>query len=150
MLPFGYTLEDLKAGVSKIRNRVIARVFHELEFMEEWGSGFKRCREDCIHGGYPIPEWQELGAAVRVIFAPHPQTRGKEISQRVIFEPLDRQKAILALFKRGSPLSFREISKLLSKPIPERTLRNDLAILRDKKLLIAIGKGRATLWRLVD
>ncbi|WP_297694389.1 ATP-binding protein, partial [uncultured Eudoraea sp.] len=39
MLPFGITLEDFKAGVSKIRNRVIARIFRELGLMEEWGSG---------------------------------------------------------------------------------------------------------------
>jgi len=29
MLPFGMTMENLKAGVSKIRNRVIARVLRE-------------------------------------------------------------------------------------------------------------------------
>ncbi len=42
MLPFGMTMEDFKAGVSKIRNRVIARVFREMGLMEEWGSGYKR------------------------------------------------------------------------------------------------------------
>ena len=30
MLPFGMTLDDLKAGVSRIRNRVIVRVLREL------------------------------------------------------------------------------------------------------------------------
>ncbi len=148
MLPFGYTLEDFKAGVSRIRNRVIARVFHELEFMEEWGSGFKRCREDCKRGGYPVPEWQELGTFVRVIFKPHRQTRGEPARQMTILDPVERQKAILALFKRGKPLSFREIFELFSTPISERTLRNDLSSMKKKKLLIASGKGRATLWQL--
>lgn len=150
MLPFGYTLEDFKAGVSRIRNRVIARVFHELEFMEEWGSGFKRCREDCKRGGYPIPQWQELGTFVRVIFGPHSQTRGDFSSQNKILDPLERQKAILALFSREIFLSVREMLQLLSTPISERTLRNDLVSLRKKKLLIATGKGRATVWRLAE
>jgi ATP-dependent DNA helicase RecG len=36
MLPFGMTLDDLKAGVSRIRNRVIVRVLRELGW---WRSG---------------------------------------------------------------------------------------------------------------
>ncbi|MBW2170345.1 MAG: putative DNA binding domain-containing protein, partial [Deltaproteobacteria bacterium] len=63
MLPFGMTMEDFKAGVSKIRNRVIARVFREMGFMEEWGSGYKRVLHACQSGGYPEPDWQELGMA---------------------------------------------------------------------------------------
>src|SRR3989344_4925815 len=45
MFPFGFTIEDLKAGVSRVRNRVITRGFHELQWMEEWGSGYKRILE---------------------------------------------------------------------------------------------------------
>ncbi len=70
--PFGLTVDDLKAGVSRIRNPVIARVLHELELMEYWGSGYKRMREDCQEGGYPLPEWAELSSVVRTIFAAHP------------------------------------------------------------------------------
>ncbi len=72
MLPFGMTMEDLKAGVSKIRNRVIARVFREMGLMEEWGSGYKRVIHACQSGGYPEPDWEELGTAFRVIFHQHP------------------------------------------------------------------------------
>ena len=53
MLPFGMTIEDLKAGVSKIRNRVIARVCREMGLMEEWGSGYERVIDACRSGGYP-------------------------------------------------------------------------------------------------
>ncbi len=34
MLPFGMTLDDFKAGVSRIRNRVIVRVLRELRLNE--------------------------------------------------------------------------------------------------------------------
>ena len=56
MLPFGMTMEDFRSGVSKVRNRVIARVFRELGLMEEWGSGYRRVLEACQKGGYPDPE----------------------------------------------------------------------------------------------
>ena len=68
MFPFGFTLDDFKSGVSRIRNRVITRVFHELNFMEEWGSGYKRILAACQKEGYPEPKWEELGSAIRVIF----------------------------------------------------------------------------------
>jgi len=54
MLPFGMTLDELKAGVSKIRNRVIARIFREMKLIEEWGSGYKRVIEACRTGNYPF------------------------------------------------------------------------------------------------
>lgn len=39
LLPFGLTVEDLPHGVSKLRNRVMGRVFHTLGLIEQWGSG---------------------------------------------------------------------------------------------------------------
>jgi predicted HTH transcriptional regulator len=42
LLPFGLTIEDLPQGVSKLRNRVIGRVFHALGLIEQWGSGIQR------------------------------------------------------------------------------------------------------------
>ncbi|WP_042279922.1 AlbA family DNA-binding domain-containing protein [Candidatus Protochlamydia sp. R18] len=153
MLPFGFTMEDLKMGVSRVRNRVIARVFHELQLMEAWGSGYRRCVEECKSENYPMPEWIELGAAVRVTFYPHQKTFIKELrktEQKPLHDLLKRQKAIIALFQPGQQLSFREIFKQLSESIPERTLRYDLAILRDKKLLTSKGKGRAIVWQLIN
>src|SRR4030066_1197975 len=41
MLPFGMTLDDMMAGVSKVRNRVIVRALGVLGLVEEWGSGYK-------------------------------------------------------------------------------------------------------------
>ncbi|MFZ1474259.1 MAG: helix-turn-helix domain-containing protein, partial [Anaerolineae bacterium] len=84
MLPFGMTLDDLKAGVSRIRNRVIVRVLRELGLVEEWGTGYRRVTQACEEGGYPSPTWQELGPALRVVFQPHPQTVGEDEQQRVV------------------------------------------------------------------
>ena len=72
ILPLGMTIEDFKAGLSRIRNRVIARTFRELGMMEEWGSGYKRVVDFCRQNGYPQPEWQEIGPALRVTIYPHP------------------------------------------------------------------------------
>ena len=66
LLPFGLTVDDLPFGVSKLRNRVIARVFHELGLMENWGSGVQRMISACDETGCPHPVFEELGGRFRV------------------------------------------------------------------------------------
>jgi hypothetical protein len=41
LLP-GLTVEELRDGVSRVRNRVLARVFKELGLIEQWGTGVQR------------------------------------------------------------------------------------------------------------
>lgn len=66
LLPFG--LRDIKEGISKIRNRVIARVFRELGFIERWGSGVQRILSECYNAGLIEPRFEEIGMHFRVTF----------------------------------------------------------------------------------
>ena len=38
----GLTIEQIKEGGSKIRNRCIAEVFSRMKIIESWGTGIKR------------------------------------------------------------------------------------------------------------
>ena len=71
IMPPGMSIDQFKAGVSRIRNPVIARVFGELDLIEEWGSGYKRIKEACLKDGYHEPIWEEYGTVMRVTFYPH-------------------------------------------------------------------------------
>ena len=55
LLPFGLTVEDLEHGVSKLRNRVIGRVFYALGLIEQWGSGSQRMTAACRGPGSHRP-----------------------------------------------------------------------------------------------
>ncbi len=145
MLPFGFTLDDFKMGVSRVRNRVIARVFYELKLMEQWGSGYKRIMEACRAEGYPDPKWEELGMYIRVTFYPSPQTAltFKETAN----EFTQREKTILNLFKTGESLAFREIFQRFSPQISKRMLQYALAELKKKGYLMSKGRGRAVVWQ---
>lgn len=66
LLP-GLTIEDMKQGVSRIRNPVIARVFRELSLVEQWGSGVRRIFEEAAAQNLPAPEIVEIGMRVRFI-----------------------------------------------------------------------------------
>ncbi len=61
LLPFGLTVDDLLQGVSKLRNRVIGRVFHELGLIEQWGSGIQRMVAVCRDTGLASPVLEEIG-----------------------------------------------------------------------------------------
>lgn len=67
-LPPGLTIADIRRGVSKLRNRVIGRVFHELGLIEQWGSGIQRMMDACRQAGLPEPELEEIGSGFRVTF----------------------------------------------------------------------------------
>ena len=46
-LPNGLTIDEVFEGRSEIRNKVIARIFKELGYVETWGSGIKRIAGIC-------------------------------------------------------------------------------------------------------
>ena len=109
ILPFGMTLEDFKSGHSKIRNRVIVRSFRELRVMEQWGSGYKRICDFCNEYGYPIPEWQEIGMALRVTLFPHPEV--EEITPQVTPHVTPHVERLLPLCRK--PAGREQLQNLL-------------------------------------
>ena len=54
-------VEDMRQGVTKIRNHVIARVFKELNLIEQWGSRVRRIFREAQELGLPEPQIVELG-----------------------------------------------------------------------------------------
>ena len=66
LLPFGLTVADLEHGISKLRNRVIGRVFHALGLIEQWGSGIQRMTAACRDAGLPDPRLEEIATRFRV------------------------------------------------------------------------------------
>lgn len=66
LLPFGLTVEDMHHGISKLRNRVIGRIFYELGLIEQWGSGIQRMTAACREAGMAAPVLAEIGTRFRV------------------------------------------------------------------------------------
>ncbi|MBI5346312.1 MAG: hypothetical protein HZB76_04145, partial [Chlamydiae bacterium] len=149
MFPFGFTFDDFKAGISRIRNRVIARVFYELRLMEQWGSGYKRIIETCRLNNYPEPKFEELGTSIRVTFYPHSKTALAMNKKKLSHELMKREKLILSFFRKNEPLAFHQLYKRIMPKISERALRYDLANLKKKGMVISKGKGRALVWEKV-
>ena len=130
LLPWGLTFADLKSGVSKLRNPVIARVFNEIGLIEQWGSGIKRMTNACLEAGLEEPSFEEIGPRIRVTFY-----RGK-IGQPIIS---DLDKTILGLLNFCGALSTHQITNCLD--ISRRTVINRLAGLVNKGQVIEIAQS---------
>lgn len=128
LLLVGLTIEDIKRGVSKLRNRVIGRVFHRLGLIERWGSGIKRIVDSCKDAGFDEPVFEEIGTHFRVtIFI--------ERKNKLSLNPLDQ--IVLDQLKKSQGLSTKEIAALIKRS--ERSTRTRLISLVEKGLLVEVG-----------
>jgi len=150
-LPFGMTIDELKAGVSKVRNRMIARIMRLLLMMEEWGSGYKRILEACRAGGYPEPEWQELGTVVKIVFRPHPEVEKLIDTDDTVNDAVNdavnkRQQWFLQQLASGKHLKPTDIAEHCNVSIV--TAKRDISALRSLGVIEFIGPPKTGHYRL--
>ncbi len=75
MLIGGITIEDLKLGCSRPRNRGLVSAFTYMKIIEQWGSGIPKMISACKEAGLPEPELKEMGGNFRVnMFRPGEKT----------------------------------------------------------------------------
>lgn len=130
LLPFGLTVADLPLGVSKLRNRVIGRVFHELGLVEQWGSGVQRMVAACRDAGLAMPVFEEIGVRFRVTLR-----TAREQTPRL--DALDRD--IVSLVRAPDGLATREIAEKIG--LTPRATRTRLAALVARGLVREVGTG---------
>ncbi|HDL86236.1 MAG TPA: winged helix-turn-helix transcriptional regulator, partial [Candidatus Acetothermia bacterium] len=128
LLPFGLTVDDLLQGVSKLRNRVIGRVFHELGLIEQWGSGIQRMVAACRDAGLASPVLEEIGTHFRVTI--HTASTGAPSVDKT-------DQAILDALDAGNGLSTREIATVIG--LTARATRSRLIKLVERGLVTGIG-----------
>lgn len=115
LLP-GMTLADMRDGVSKIRNHVIARVFRELNLVEQWGSGVRRIYSEAQAMGLPEPRFQEVGMRLRVVVYLAELVLVSQVTDQVTGQVTDQvtiQISRLLDCLQNGPLSVREALELL-------------------------------------
>ena len=130
LLPFGLTVEDIQKGMSKLRNRVIGRVFHALGLIEQWGSGIQRMTAACHEAGLEDPILEEIGTRFRVTL----------FSRRRRVPTLDEtEQTILRALGKGRGLSTHEIADQIRKSA--RATRTRLLGLVERGLVVEVGTG---------
>jgi ATP-dependent DNA helicase RecG len=129
LLP-GLAVEDLLDGVSRVRNRVIARVFKEVGLIEQWGTGIQRMAAACEDAGLQVPEFTELGFRFRVTI------RTERVAKPQV-DPIDER--IVTFIRQGQGRSTSEIAKYIA--LSTRTTQIRLSRIAQKGLIAVVGSG---------
>lgn len=130
LLPSGLTVQDIRQGVSKLRNRVIGRVFHELRPIEQWGSGIQRMTAACQEAGLEAPRLEEIGLHFRVTIA----------TARVKRPGADAtDQKIMTLLGKSGTLSTAAVAEHIG--LSQRAIFLRLQAMKSRGLLVEIGAG---------
>ncbi len=130
LLPWGLTFNDLQDGISKLRNPTIGRVFKEIGFIEQWGSGIRRMITACENAGVEVPQFKEVGPRIRVIF--------NKMKNKII--ELDAtDQLIVELLKLYGALSTRQFTDCFD--ISKRAVINRLSRLMNMGYIFEISKS---------
>lgn len=130
LLPFGLTIEEIRGGVSKLRNRVIGRVFNELGLIEHWGSGIQRMTAALQQAGLAPPALEEIATRFRVTL----------LSARETAPRVDQvEGAILDVLRPGKGLPTAEIAERVGRST--RATRARLQSLIDRGLVVVVGSA---------
>jgi predicted HTH transcriptional regulator len=129
LLP-GLTIDELREGVSRVRNRVLARVFKELGLIEQWGTGVQRMIAACTGAGLPEPELAEVGLRFRATIRTEPVAP-------VTVDSVERR--IMEYIAVGDGRSTADIAK--EAGLSTRATQHRLAALAERGLVVVVGSG---------
>ena len=143
--PSTITQEDILEGRSEIRNKVIARVFKELNYIEQWGSGIRRIKSSCKARGLKGPEILEKGDFVDVSLYREVVNSTENIGD-VSFLTDQEQRIVDFLKEHDETIRTKYAKNVLN--VEERRAREILKDLVEKKVIDKKEKGPSTFYQL--
>jgi ATP-dependent DNA helicase RecG len=144
ILPFGLTPEDLKRPhQSRPWNPLIAHVFFRRGIIESWGRGTLKMIELTQRAGLTPPEFECRTGEVIVRFSPTQYVPPTRVDHQLSA----LQRELLEVLAQGSK-SLREILAMLQETTPERTVQDNLKMLRELGLVELTGQRRSAKWSL--
>ncbi|MCH5138951.1 hypothetical protein JMF89_17435, partial [Clostridiaceae bacterium UIB06] len=146
LLPKTLDIEDIKMGRSEIRNKVIARFFKEIRFIEEWGTGISRIIKSCTEAGLEEPEFIETGMFFKVIIKKKSSDKVAISSDKVSIsgdkiELNDSENKIIQYLKENESITNKE-SRVITN-ISSSGVRKVFDSLVQKNLIIPVGNKKS-------
>jgi len=137
ILPSGVSVQDLyKPHGSDTRNKGIAKVFFDIEFIEQWGSGIGKMIHLCEEAGVPAPVIKERQKGFQITFLQDIYT--EEYLQKISLN--DRQIKAVMYVKGKGKITNKEYQAYST--VSKATATRDLTQLVEKNIFNKIGKGK--------
>ena len=162
-LPKALTIDEMLSGRSEIRNKVLARFFKEIGFIEQWGTGIRKIVRLCNQTNTSKPEFRESGLFFKVIFhTPNPSPDDHHIvaeetrpMQKRLGEKVGRkgwekrlgetQRSVLLLMENNPHISSREIAHHLQ--LSTTAIDKAIAKLKKHNLIERVGPSKGGFWK---
>jgi ATP-dependent DNA helicase RecG len=145
VLPFDLKPEDLlRPHRSRPWNPFIAQTFYRRGIIEQWGRGTLKMKEWNEEAGIVPPEFEVESGEVVVRFRP---TR-YIAPTRVSMDLSDLQRELLEALARIGPAPLSAIRQAITIQAAERTIQENLAIMRTLGLVDSMGRGVTARWML--
>lgn len=159
MLMNGVTIEKMKEGYSKIRNRAIANAFSYMKIIEKWGSGIPRIIRECQEYGIPEPELIDFDGDFRINMYRQPLliqagtigtnsgtigTNFDTIGTINGIKVTSPEERVLTIMKQNARVTQKELQKELGVSL--RTIKRMIAELQDKGYIVRRGNNRSGEW----
>ena len=162
MLYGGLTIEQIKEGGSKIRNRCIAEVFSRMRIIESWGTGIKRMFSSCREYGIRDPELLEIGDSFRVnLYRPSysgndaqsspkssPKSSSKSSSKSSPNGLNATQQKIMQMIRKNSRITQAEMAEIIK--ISRRAVQKNIKELVDQGIIVHEGSTRNGYWKIKE
>ncbi len=150
MLYGGLTIEQIKEGGSKIRNRCIAEVFSRMKIIESWGTGIKRMFSSCKEYGVREPELLEIGDSFRVnLYRPsYHEVHQSSLKSSLKSSPKDvnqTQQKILHMIQENPKITQTAMAEKLD--ITPRAVKKNIKELVENGLVERVGSARMGYWK---
>lgn len=145
--PMSITEENIFDGRSEIRNKVVARVFKELKYIERWGSGIKRIMDVCNKYDLKKPQFKESSDSVEVMLF---RLEGANHEKNTEIEKLDltyQENQIMEYLVNHKVIKRQNVEEILG--VKETRANELIKNLIDKNLIKKIGKGPATSYEIL-
>lgn len=174
MLIGGVTIQELKDGCSRPRNRGIVNAFTYMKNMDQWGSGIPRLMENCQKAGLREPELLEIGGSFRINMfrntelVEHPTLTMRAIQgtirdssqssldsgqdnmdtiQVVTLNLTNADKELLRLIESNTSISQNEMAKMLKWKIGK--VKYYVNKLKRKKVIERVGSSQKGYWNIL-
>ena len=163
MLLPGVTIEKMKEGFSKIRNKAIAEAFAYMRIIEHWGSGIPRFIKDCEAYQLPSPQLIDFDGDFRVnIFrksptslnnhstnqSNHSTNQSNHSTNHSKLNLSEKEKELLSLIAKKPDITQSDISSILQWS--SALVKYYMAKLKKEHYLERIGTNRKGHWQIVS
>ena len=143
----GITPENLRES-QRSRNPTIARILHDVKYLEEFGNGIDRIYETIEN--YPLklqpPVWKDIGVAViTTLLDP---TYKKQLSEEVLEKLNERQRRALEYIREKDQISNKDYRRLFDTT--QKVAFNELNKLVGEGILRSEGSGRSAVYVLKE